>query len=356
MNARLMGRAAAGVGALVAAGAVTLVVVGGTANAAGTGRCTDNVNVRESPDITSEIVAVCERGQAVQVGKTAGRLRPADRPRRLGGAGVRVGGRPRAAPPRRVRRRRRRSHRVRLDRRRRGDGHHVGGATDRRGGPRPTTTRPTTHADDAASSRSAARSARCSADGGGGAGARAPAPPLFRAFRAARPRRPTRGTRATPSSPVGSSVSLPSAPSSHPALSATSNAVPSPTALTTSRSQPLRASLARPWCSASPVSSPVSAAKPTTTWPGSRAATSSTSTSGFCVSASGGGSSEPDFLILWSASDGGPEVRDRGRHHDGVRALGRGVHGVAQLQRRPDPHAPRRPRGRRGRPCAPRRA
>ena len=70
MNARLMGRAAAGVGALVAAGAVTLVVVGGTANAAGTGRCTDNVNVRESPDITSEIVAVCERGQSVQVGKT----------------------------------------------------------------------------------------------------------------------------------------------------------------------------------------------------------------------------------------------------------------------------------------------
>ena len=70
MNARLMGRAAAGVGALVAAGAVTLVVVGGTANAAGTGRCTDNVNVRESPDITSEIVAVCERGQAVQVGRT----------------------------------------------------------------------------------------------------------------------------------------------------------------------------------------------------------------------------------------------------------------------------------------------
>ena len=70
MNARLMGRAAAGVGALVAAGAVTLVVVGGTANAAGTGRCTDNVNVREEPDITSQIVAVCERGQAVQVGKT----------------------------------------------------------------------------------------------------------------------------------------------------------------------------------------------------------------------------------------------------------------------------------------------
>jgi hypothetical protein len=70
MNARLMGRAAAGVGALVAAGAMTIVVVGGTANAAGTGRCTDNVNVREEPDITAQIVAVCERGQAVQVGKT----------------------------------------------------------------------------------------------------------------------------------------------------------------------------------------------------------------------------------------------------------------------------------------------
>ena len=88
-------------------------------------------------------------------------------------------------------------------------------------------------------------------------------------------------------------------------MSATSNAVPSPTALTTSRSQPFRASLARPWCSASPESSPVSAAKPTITWPGSRAATNSTSTSGFCVSASGGGSSEPDFLILWSTSDVG---------------------------------------------------
>jgi SH3 domain-containing protein len=70
MNARLMGRAAAGVGALVAAGAVTLVVIGGTANAAGTGRCSDNVNVRQKPDVTSQIVAVCERGQAVQVGKT----------------------------------------------------------------------------------------------------------------------------------------------------------------------------------------------------------------------------------------------------------------------------------------------
>ena len=49
---------------------MTLVVVGGTANAAGTGRCTDNVNVRATPNLTADIVAVCERGQAVQVGKT----------------------------------------------------------------------------------------------------------------------------------------------------------------------------------------------------------------------------------------------------------------------------------------------
>jgi uncharacterized protein YgiM (DUF1202 family) len=70
MNVRQMGRAAAAAGALVAAGAAALVAVGGVANAAGTGRCSDNVNVREKPDITSKIVAVCERGQAVQIGKT----------------------------------------------------------------------------------------------------------------------------------------------------------------------------------------------------------------------------------------------------------------------------------------------
>ena len=201
MNARLMGRAAAGVGALVAAGAVTLVVVGGTANAAGTGRCTDNVNVREEPDITSQIVAVCERGQAVQVGKTAGRLRPADRPRRLGGAGVRVGGRPRTRrrgasdddaeqPP------------LRLDRR------PTTRRTPRRRPRRPTRRTPADDErrrqlpDDAASSRWRSPLGGLFADGGGGAGARAPAPPLFR-FRAGRPRRPTRATRATPSSPMG---------------------------------------------------------------------------------------------------------------------------------------------------------
>jgi uncharacterized protein YraI len=73
MNARLMGRparAAAALGALVAAGAVTLVATMGTANAAGAGRCTDNVNVRSEPDISSKIVAVCERGQSVQIGQT----------------------------------------------------------------------------------------------------------------------------------------------------------------------------------------------------------------------------------------------------------------------------------------------
>jgi hypothetical protein len=73
MNARLMGRparAAAALGALVAAGAVTLVATMGTANAAGAGRCIDNVNVRAQPDISSQIVAVCERGQSVQTGET----------------------------------------------------------------------------------------------------------------------------------------------------------------------------------------------------------------------------------------------------------------------------------------------
>ena len=45
---------------------------------------------------------------------------------------------------------------------------------------------------------------------------------------------------------------------------------PAETSLTTSRSQPLRASLARAWVSTSPSSSPVSAAKPTTSCPGAR--------------------------------------------------------------------------------------
>ena len=48
-------------------------------------------------------------------------------------------------------------------------------------------------------------------------------------------------------------------------LSALPKTAPPLTSLTTSRSQPLRASLARPWSSTEPVSSPVSAANPTMT-------------------------------------------------------------------------------------------
>ena len=128
----------------------------------------------------------------------------------------------------------------------------------------------------------------------------------------------------------GSSVSLPSAPSSQPALSGTSNARPSPTAFTSSRSAPLRASFARPWCRTSPASSPVSAAKPTITWPGSRMAVSSTRMSGLRVSTSGSGSADP-FLILWRGERGGAEVGHRGGHHDGVGSLRRGQHRLAQL-------------------------
>jgi hypothetical protein len=78
MTVRRMGhraRVAALVGAVVATGAVALMaVVSGTAAAAPaagqSGRCVDNVNVRAEPDPTADIVAVCERGQAVQVGET----------------------------------------------------------------------------------------------------------------------------------------------------------------------------------------------------------------------------------------------------------------------------------------------
>jgi len=70
MKARL----AAVAGVVAATGAATVMaLVSGTAAAApdGTtaGRCTDNVNVRAQPDTSSDIVAVCERGQAVKVGE-----------------------------------------------------------------------------------------------------------------------------------------------------------------------------------------------------------------------------------------------------------------------------------------------
>ena len=66
-----------------------------------------------------------------------------------------------------------------------------------------------------------------------------------------------------------------------------------PTSLTTSRSQPLRASLARAWSSTDPSSSPVSAAKPTMTGerPLPRAATSPASTSGLRTSSTIGADS-----------------------------------------------------------------
>src|SRR4051794_28886106 len=71
-----------------------------------------------------------------------------------------------------------------------------------------------------------------------------------------------RAAATTDFGPNGTSTSLPSAPRITAALSGWPNARPGPTALTTSRSQPLRASLDRP-CSRTPaVSSPVSAAKP----------------------------------------------------------------------------------------------
>ncbi len=71
MKARLVAVA----GAVAATGAATVMaLVSGTAAAAPdattAGRCTDNVNVRAQPDTNSDIVAVCERGQAVKVGES----------------------------------------------------------------------------------------------------------------------------------------------------------------------------------------------------------------------------------------------------------------------------------------------
>jgi uncharacterized protein YraI len=65
------GRAAAAVGGVLAVGAAGLMaVLAGTASAATTGTCTDNVNVREQPAADAAIVAVCDRGTEVQVGET----------------------------------------------------------------------------------------------------------------------------------------------------------------------------------------------------------------------------------------------------------------------------------------------
>ena len=62
-------RVAAAAGAVVVAGAATmLAVAAGTASADEPGRCTQNVNIREEPDAQSRIVALCEAGTKVQLG------------------------------------------------------------------------------------------------------------------------------------------------------------------------------------------------------------------------------------------------------------------------------------------------
>ena len=62
-------RVAAATGAVVVAGAATmLAVAAGTASADEPGRCMQNVNIREEPDAPSRIVALCEAGTKVQLG------------------------------------------------------------------------------------------------------------------------------------------------------------------------------------------------------------------------------------------------------------------------------------------------
>ena len=62
-------RVAAATGAVVVAGAATmLAVAAGTASADEPGRCVQNVNIREEPNAQSRIVALCEAGTKVQLG------------------------------------------------------------------------------------------------------------------------------------------------------------------------------------------------------------------------------------------------------------------------------------------------
>lgn len=62
-------RLAAAAVAVIAAGTTTvLALTVGTASADEAGRCTQNVNVREEPDATSRIVALCEEGTEVVLG------------------------------------------------------------------------------------------------------------------------------------------------------------------------------------------------------------------------------------------------------------------------------------------------
>jgi hypothetical protein len=62
-------RVVAAVAAVIAAGTTTvLALTAGTAVADEAGRCTQNVNVREKPEATSRIVALCEAGTEVMLG------------------------------------------------------------------------------------------------------------------------------------------------------------------------------------------------------------------------------------------------------------------------------------------------
>jgi uncharacterized protein YraI len=62
-------RLVAAVGAVVAAGTTTfLAMAAGTASADEPGKCTENVNIREEPNTTSRIVAMCEAGTQVMLG------------------------------------------------------------------------------------------------------------------------------------------------------------------------------------------------------------------------------------------------------------------------------------------------
>ncbi|ALE83673.1 MULTISPECIES: SH3 domain-containing protein [unclassified Pseudonocardia] len=63
-------RVAAVLGALAVAGVTTIGIVAGTASAAGTGTCTQSVNVRSEPETDAPIVGVCERGETTSTGDT----------------------------------------------------------------------------------------------------------------------------------------------------------------------------------------------------------------------------------------------------------------------------------------------
>lgn len=68
---RAQGRTAAIAGAVVAVGAATLMgLTTGIASATPAGSCLETVNVRSEPSRTSDIVAICEAGTAVETGQT----------------------------------------------------------------------------------------------------------------------------------------------------------------------------------------------------------------------------------------------------------------------------------------------